>query len=42
MLGVAFYAVSLVLPQLVQLPTATGYGLGESMIVAGLCMAPSA
>lgn len=40
MLGVAFYAVSLVLPQLVQLPTATGYGLGESMIVAGLCMAP--
>ncbi|WP_461712491.1 MFS transporter [Streptomyces sp. DSM 41029] len=40
MLGVAFYAVSLVLPQLVQLPAATGYGLGESMVVAGLCMAP--
>ncbi|MFD4987292.1 MFS transporter [Streptomyces sp. NPDC058374] len=40
MLGVAFYAVSLVLPQLVQLPTATGYGLGESMVMAGLCMAP--
>ncbi|WP_433859487.1 MFS transporter [Streptomyces kronopolitis] len=38
--GVAFYAVSLVLPQLLQLPTSTGYGLGQSMVVAGLCMAP--
>ncbi|MBM4796729.1 MFS transporter [Streptomyces sioyaensis] len=38
--GVAFYAVSLVLPQLLQLPTSTGYGLGRSMVVAGLCMAP--
>ncbi|MGA4842313.1 MFS transporter [Streptomyces sp. G45] len=40
MVGVAFYAISLVLPQLLQLPTATGYGLGQSMVVAGLCMAP--
>ncbi|MFI6640044.1 MFS transporter [Streptomyces sp. NPDC050504] len=40
MIGVAFYAVSLVLPQLLQLPTATGYGLGRSMVVAGLCVAP--
>ncbi|MFF2651958.1 MFS transporter [Streptomyces sp. NPDC058045] len=40
MLGVAFYAISLVLPQLLQLPTATGYGLGRSMVVAGLCVAP--
>ncbi|WP_128380988.1 MFS transporter [Streptomyces cavernae] len=40
MVGVAFYAVSLVLPQLLQLPTATGYGLGRSMVVAGLCVAP--
>ncbi|MFF9347415.1 MFS transporter [Streptomyces sp. NPDC014734] len=40
MVGVAFYAVSLVLPQLLQLPTATGYGLGQSMVVAGLCVAP--
>ncbi|MFJ9621826.1 MFS transporter [Streptomyces sp. NPDC101181] len=40
MIGVAFYAVSLVLPQLLQLPAATGHGLGQSMIVAGLCVAP--
>ncbi|WP_330315850.1 MFS transporter [Streptomyces platensis] len=38
--GVAFYAISLVLPQLLQLPASTGYGLGQSMVVAGLCMAP--
>ncbi|WP_046502707.1 MFS transporter [Streptomyces odonnellii] len=40
MVGVAFYAISLVLPQLLQLPKATGYGLGQSMVVAGLCVAP--
>ncbi|MFI0236452.1 MFS transporter [Streptomyces sp. NPDC016845] len=40
MVGVAFYAISLVLPQLLQLPSATGYGLGQSMVVAGLCVAP--
>ncbi|MGW1914186.1 MFS transporter [Streptomyces sp. NPDC002076] len=40
MVGVAFYVVSLVLPQLLQLPRATGYGLGQSMVVAGLCVAP--
>ncbi|MFI9241513.1 MFS transporter [Streptomyces sp. NPDC053086] len=40
MVGVAFYVVSLVLPQLLQLPAATGYGLGRSMVVAGLCVAP--
>ncbi|WP_329164023.1 MFS transporter [Streptomyces sp. NBC_01717] len=40
MVGVAFYAVSLVLPQLLQLPASTGYGLGQSMVVAGLCVAP--
>ncbi|MEU9441386.1 MFS transporter [Streptomyces sp. NPDC048304] len=40
MVGVAFYVVSLVLPQLLQLPEATGYGLGQSMVVAGLCVAP--
>lgn len=40
MVGVAFYAISLVLPQLLQLPEATGYGLGQSMVVAGLCVAP--
>lgn len=40
MVGVSFYVVSLVLPQLLQLPAATGYGLGRSMVVAGLCVAP--
>ncbi|MGW0712363.1 MFS transporter [Streptomyces sp. NPDC002643] len=40
MVGVSFYVVSLVLPQLLQLPTSTGYGLGQSMVVAGLCVAP--
>jgi MFS family permease len=40
MVGVSFYVVSLVLPQLLQLPEATGYGLGQSMVVAGLLVAP--
>lgn len=40
MVGVAFYAISLVLPQLLQLPESNGYGLGQSMVVAGLCVAP--
>lgn len=40
MVGVAFYVVSLVLPQLLQLPKATGYGLGQSMVTAGLLVAP--
>ncbi|KPI02454.1 major facilitator superfamily MFS_1 [Actinobacteria bacterium OK074] len=40
MIGVSFYAVTLVMPQLLQLPKATGYGLGQSMVVAGLCVAP--
>ncbi|WP_240979277.1 MFS transporter [Streptomyces sp. HNM0574] len=38
--GLAFYAATLVLPQLLQLPPSTGYGLGQSMLVAGLCVAP--
>ncbi|MGV9990158.1 MFS transporter [Streptomyces sp. NPDC003374] len=40
MVGVSFYVVSLVLPQLLQLPTSTGYGLGQSMVSAGLLIAP--
>ena len=32
--------MSLVLPQLLQLPEATGYGLGQSMVTAGLFVAP--
>lgn len=39
--GFAMFAMSLVLPQLLQLPEATGYGLGQSMLVVGLVMAPS-
>ncbi|MEW9264401.1 MFS transporter [Kineococcus endophyticus] len=39
-LGFAMFAMSLVIPQLIQLPRQTGYGLGESMLVAGLAMVP--
>jgi MFS family permease len=39
-IGFTMYAMSLILPQLLQLPKATGYGLGQSMVVAGFCMAP--
>ncbi len=38
--GFAMFAMSLVLPQLLQLPTQTGYGLGKSMLTVGLVMAP--
>ncbi|WP_052509116.1 MFS transporter [Kitasatospora griseola] len=40
-IGFAMYAMSLVSPQLLQLPTSTGYGLGQSMVQAGLWMAPA-
>ncbi|MFC4116369.1 MFS transporter [Nonomuraea zeae] len=40
-IGFAMYAMSLLTPQLLQLPTATGYGLGQSMVAAGLWMAPA-
>ncbi|KUN21184.1 MFS transporter [Streptomyces antibioticus] len=39
--GFAMFAMSLVIPQLLQLPARTGYGLGQSMLAAGLVMAPS-
>ncbi|MFE9612196.1 MFS transporter [Streptomyces sp. NPDC006012] len=39
--GFSMFAMSLVLPQLLQLPEATGYGLGRSLLYAGLVMAPS-
>ncbi|MFG2881420.1 MFS transporter [Streptomyces sp. NPDC048297] len=38
--GFSMFAMSLVLPQLLQLPRATGYGLGKSLLDAGLVMAP--
>jgi len=37
--GLAFFAVTLVLPQLLQLPKSTGYGLGMSMAATGVCAA---
>ncbi|MEU2620608.1 MFS transporter [Streptomyces sp. NPDC007157] len=40
MIGVSFFTISLVLPQLLQLPTSTGYGLGQSMVTAGMLVAP--
>lgn len=39
--GFSLFAMSLVFPQLIQLPSTTGYGLGKSMLVAGLAMIPS-
>ncbi|MFI8193735.1 MFS transporter [Streptomyces sp. NPDC085946] len=39
--GFSMFAMSLVLPQLIQLPGQTGYGLGRSMLTVGLVMAPS-
>ncbi|MFD9128885.1 MFS transporter [Kitasatospora sp. NPDC059571] len=39
--GFAMYAQALIVPQLLQLPVATGYGLGRSMQATGLWMAPS-
>lgn len=39
-LGFGYYTVALALPQLLQLPESTGHGLGQPMVVAGLCMAP--
>ncbi|MDX6740756.1 MFS transporter [Actinocorallia sp. A-T 12471] len=34
------FGIALVLPQVLQLPEATGYGLGQSMVSVGLVMAP--
>ncbi|GAA2891460.1 MFS transporter [Nonomuraea rubra] len=41
LVGFAMYAQSLVVIQILQLPEATGYGLGQSMLAAGLWLAPS-
>lgn len=38
--GFGMYASSLIVPQLMQLPSSTGYGLGQSMLAMGLWMAP--
>ncbi|KQW47080.1 MFS transporter permease [Nocardioides sp. Root1257] len=40
-IGFGMMAQAIVFPQLLQLPEATGYGLGQSVLAAGLWMAPS-
>lgn len=40
LIGFAFYANSLSTAQLVQEPSWTGYGLGKSIVVSGLCLLP--
>ena len=40
-IGFGMMAQSIVVPQLLQLPKATGYGLGQSILAAGLWMAPA-
>ncbi|MBE8472210.1 MFS transporter [Streptomyces justiciae] len=39
-LGFSMFAMSLVLPQVLQLPEQTGYGLGKSLLAVGLILAP--
>ncbi|WPO87016.1 MFS transporter [Herbiconiux sp. KACC 21604] len=39
--GFAFFASTVVLPQLLEASTGTGVGLGQSMFVASLCLIPS-
>ncbi|WP_425548805.1 MFS transporter [Amycolatopsis ultiminotia] len=41
LVGFSMYAMSLSFPQLLQAPAATGYGLGLTMVGAGLCLAPN-
>ncbi|WP_378148234.1 MFS transporter [Cnuibacter sp. UC19_7] len=39
--GFAFFASTVVLPQLLESPTGTGVGLGQDMLIASLCLMPS-
>lgn len=39
--SMAMYAQALLIPQLLQLPKSTGFGLGQSMLAMGLWMAPA-
>ncbi|MGY4712510.1 MFS transporter [Mycolicibacterium sp. CBM1] len=39
-IGFAMFAMSLIGPQILEMPAATGFGLGQSMLLAGLWMAP--
>ncbi|MFG2432872.1 MFS transporter [Streptomyces sp. NPDC048590] len=40
LVGVGMYSFMLIAPQLLQFPETTGYGLGQSMLAAGLWIAP--
>ncbi|MYQ97768.1 MFS transporter, partial [Streptomyces sp. SID6139] len=40
LIGVGMYSFMLIAPQLLQFPKATGFGLGQSMLAAGLWIAP--
>lgn len=40
MFGFVMYAMNLVVPQVMQLPVALGYGLGQPMVIMGLWMMP--
>lgn len=40
LVGMGLYAQLLILPQILQLPVATGHGLGQSMVAMGLWIAP--
>lgn len=40
MVGFGMYSLNLVMTQLLQAPKGSGFGFGQSMIVAGLCAAP--
>lgn len=39
--GFGMYSSSLVMPQILQMPAEAGYGLGQSILAAGLWMAPA-
>jgi MFS family permease len=39
-IGFGMFSTSLIGPQLLQMPSTTGYGLGQTMVAAGLWMAP--
>ncbi|NEB76151.1 MFS transporter, partial [Streptomyces sp. SID14478] len=41
LVGFGMYAQSLISPQILRLPEATGYGLGQSMLAMGLWLAPA-
>ncbi|MHA6803975.1 MFS transporter [Salinifilum ghardaiensis] len=41
LVGFAMYSMSLTVPQLLQAPPSTGYGFGQSMLAAGLALAPA-